>query len=181
MIAVQCKMARAALGLGVRDLADLAKVSPDTVARLERGEELRERTVDALRAALEAAGVEFTNGGQPGVRMKATSIAMPQQAFEEGLAAFIRDILPQRPALRIERPSELSVVLFLKDRKIAIASQRHGLAFFDPVPRHEGVVSADAVSVFGDWASIAYRQATEQEKPDAGSIAAEDLNASNDE
>ncbi len=181
MIAVQCRMARAALGLGVRELAELAKVSPDTVARLERGEELRERTIDDIRAALEAAGVEFTNGGQPGVKMKATSIAMPQQAFEDGLAAFIRDILPQRPGLRIERPSELSVVLFLKDRKIAIASQRHGLAYFDPVPRYEGIVSTNAVSVFGDWAGIAYRQATEQASPAAGSIANEDLNASNDE
>jgi len=42
----------------------------DTVSRLERGEELRERTVDAIRHALEAAGVEFTNGDQPGVRLK---------------------------------------------------------------------------------------------------------------
>ena len=67
---VQCKMALAALDLGVRDLATLAKVSPDTVARLERGESLRERTVDAIRAALEAAGVEFTNGEQPGVRLR---------------------------------------------------------------------------------------------------------------
>jgi len=63
-------MARAALGLGVRELAEMAKVSPDTIARLERGEQLRERTVDAIRAALEAAGVEFTNGEQPGVRLR---------------------------------------------------------------------------------------------------------------
>lgn len=63
-------MARAALGLGVRELAELAKVSPDTIARLERGELLRERTVDAIQAALESAGVEFTNGEQPGVRMR---------------------------------------------------------------------------------------------------------------
>jgi len=72
MLAVQCKMARAALGWGVRELAEAAKVSPDTVARLERGEELRERTVDALRVALEAAGVEFIeeNGSGPGVRLK---------------------------------------------------------------------------------------------------------------
>jgi len=72
MLAVQCKMARIALGLGVRELAELAKVSPDTVARLERGEELKERTVDALRTALEKAGVEFIaeNGGGPGVRLK---------------------------------------------------------------------------------------------------------------
>lgn len=65
-------MARAALGMGVRELAELAKVSPDTVARLERGEELRERTVEAIQAALEAAGVEFVpeNGGGAGVRLK---------------------------------------------------------------------------------------------------------------
>jgi transcriptional regulator with XRE-family HTH domain len=72
MNAVQSKMARAALGLGVRDLAAAAGVSPDTVARLERGEELRPRTVDAIRAALEAAGVIFVeeNGEGPGVRLK---------------------------------------------------------------------------------------------------------------
>jgi hypothetical protein len=29
---------------------------------------LKERTIDALQRALEAAGVEFTNGDQPGVR-----------------------------------------------------------------------------------------------------------------
>jgi transcriptional regulator with XRE-family HTH domain len=72
MLSVQCKMARVALGWGVRDLAEAAKVSPDTVARLERGDELRERTVDAIRAALEVAGVEFIaeNGGGPGVRLR---------------------------------------------------------------------------------------------------------------
>ena len=65
---VQCRMARAALGLGVRELAAAAKVSIDTVARFERGDELKERTIDALQRALEAAGVEFTNGDHPGVR-----------------------------------------------------------------------------------------------------------------
>lgn len=72
MLAVQCKMARVALGWGVRDLAAAAKVSADTVARLERGEVLRERTVDAIRATLEAAGVIFIaeNGEGPGVRLK---------------------------------------------------------------------------------------------------------------
>ncbi|MGF6859658.1 transcriptional regulator with XRE-family HTH domain [Rhodobacteraceae bacterium MBR-64] len=72
MNATQCKMARAATGLGVRDLAKLASVSPDTVARLERGEDLRPATVAAIRAALEAAGVDFIeeNGGGPGVRLR---------------------------------------------------------------------------------------------------------------
>jgi transcriptional regulator with XRE-family HTH domain len=72
MIAAQCRMARAALGLGVRDLASRAKVSPDTVARLERGEELKDRTVEAIRSALEVAGVIFVeeNGDGPGVRLR---------------------------------------------------------------------------------------------------------------
>jgi transcriptional regulator with XRE-family HTH domain len=65
-------MARAALELGVRDLADIAKVSPNTVARLERGENLLERTAEIIRSALERAGVEFIdeNGGGPGVRLR---------------------------------------------------------------------------------------------------------------
>jgi hypothetical protein len=70
MDAAQCRMARAALQLGVRELAAKAKVSPATIVRFEASEELRERTVDAIRTALEAAGVEFTNGEQPGVRLR---------------------------------------------------------------------------------------------------------------
>ena len=73
---VQCRMARAALGFGVRQLAAAAKVSIDTVARFERGDELKERTIDALQRALEAAGVEFTNGGQPGVRLTKAPAAL---------------------------------------------------------------------------------------------------------
>jgi transcriptional regulator with XRE-family HTH domain len=69
---VLCKMARIAVGWGVRDLAKGASVSTDTVARLERGEILKASTIDAIRTALEAAGVEFIpeNGGGPGVRLK---------------------------------------------------------------------------------------------------------------
>ena len=69
---VQCRMARAALGLGVRELAAAAKVSVDTVARFERGDELKERTIEALQRTLEAAGIEFIdeNGGGPGVRLR---------------------------------------------------------------------------------------------------------------
>jgi transcriptional regulator with XRE-family HTH domain len=70
MNAAQCRMARAALQLGVRELAVKAKVSPATIVRFEASGELRERTVDAIRAALEGAGVEFTNGDQPGVRLR---------------------------------------------------------------------------------------------------------------
>jgi transcriptional regulator with XRE-family HTH domain len=71
MLAIQCKMARAALGWGVRELAEAAQVSPDTVTRFERGEPLRSRTVEAIKAAMEKAGVQFIpeNGGGAGVRL----------------------------------------------------------------------------------------------------------------
>jgi transcriptional regulator with XRE-family HTH domain len=63
-------MARAALQLGIRDVAKLAKVAPSTISRLEAGETLQPRTVDAIQHALEKAGVVFINGDQPGVRLK---------------------------------------------------------------------------------------------------------------
>lgn len=73
LTAAQSRMARAATGLGVRELASAAGVSPDTVARLERREQLRPATLAAIRASLEAAGVAFIpeNGGGPGVRLRA--------------------------------------------------------------------------------------------------------------
>jgi transcriptional regulator with XRE-family HTH domain len=72
MLPVQSKMARAALGLRVRDLAELADVSTDTITRLERGEPLRGQTVETVRAVLEAAGIVFIpeGDGGAGVRLK---------------------------------------------------------------------------------------------------------------
>ena len=66
----QSRMARAALKLSVRDLAKLARVAPGTIVRLEAGETLQPRTIDVIRHALEKAGVVFTNGDEPGVRLK---------------------------------------------------------------------------------------------------------------
>jgi len=64
-------MARVALGWGVRELAKAAQVSTQTVARLEKGDQLKPSTIDHLRSVLEAAGVEFIpeNGGGAGVRL----------------------------------------------------------------------------------------------------------------
>jgi transcriptional regulator with XRE-family HTH domain len=64
-------MARVGLGIGIRDIAQLAKVSPSTVARFEAGEELLARTVETIQRALEEQGVEFTNGDALGVRLMA--------------------------------------------------------------------------------------------------------------
>jgi transcriptional regulator with XRE-family HTH domain len=44
MLPVQCRMARAALGLSVKKLAVAARVAPQTIVRFERGEKIRPRT-----------------------------------------------------------------------------------------------------------------------------------------
>ncbi|WP_119945307.1 helix-turn-helix transcriptional regulator [Neorhizobium sp. NCHU2750] len=72
---IQCRMARTALGWNSDRLAEVAKVSTQTVKRFERGEDLRQNTVAKLREAFENAGIQFIpeNGGGVGVRFKHSS------------------------------------------------------------------------------------------------------------
>jgi transcriptional regulator with XRE-family HTH domain len=75
MRAIQLRMARAAIGWGVRELAEKAGVTANTVTRIENGADAKQSTIDALQRALEAAGIEFTNGDQPGVRLTKVAAA----------------------------------------------------------------------------------------------------------
>ena len=63
-------MARAALGWGVRDLAERAGVTANTISRYENGADALGETLAKIQRALEAGGIEFTNGDMPGVRLK---------------------------------------------------------------------------------------------------------------
>ncbi len=69
---VQVRMARAALGWGVRDLAVNAGVTANTVSRFENGADALGNTLRKIQRALEDAGIELIdeNGGGPGVRLK---------------------------------------------------------------------------------------------------------------
>jgi len=80
MKAIQLRMARAALGWGVRELAEKAGVTANTVTRIENGADAKQSTIDRLQHALEAAGVEFTNSDQPGVRLTKAAAARPLEA-----------------------------------------------------------------------------------------------------
>jgi transcriptional regulator with XRE-family HTH domain len=71
----QIKAARALVGWSQEELAAMAGVSIPTVKRLEAADGMlggREETGIKLCKALERAGVEFTNGDQPGVRVRKT-------------------------------------------------------------------------------------------------------------
>ncbi len=69
----QLKAARALLDWSQADLAQASDVSEPTIARLESADgELggRADTREKIRRAFEKAGVEFTNGKRPGVRLR---------------------------------------------------------------------------------------------------------------
>jgi transcriptional regulator with XRE-family HTH domain len=68
--AQQCRAARGLLGWSQTQLADASKVATKTIADFERfARAPYERTLAAMQRALEAAGIEFINGGKPGVRI----------------------------------------------------------------------------------------------------------------
>ncbi len=67
------KMARAALGWNVQDLAAKAGVAGNTVSRYENGTDAYGKTLVKLQRALEAGGVNFIDEdeeGGPGVRLR---------------------------------------------------------------------------------------------------------------
>jgi transcriptional regulator with XRE-family HTH domain len=69
----QIAAARTLLGMNQADLAVRSNISAPTLKRMEGSDGAASglpNNVAAVRAALEAAGVEFTNGRQPGVRLK---------------------------------------------------------------------------------------------------------------
>ena len=65
-------MGRAAVGWGVRELAERANVTPNTVSRIENGGDALASTLDRIRVALEDAGVIFIDEDDegPGVRLR---------------------------------------------------------------------------------------------------------------
>jgi transcriptional regulator with XRE-family HTH domain len=75
----QIKMARAALGWSLNELADYANVSEKTIRRLEADQDETNTTIKTLsgiKKALENAGIEFIGSPEdrPGIRIGAPRI-----------------------------------------------------------------------------------------------------------
>ena len=67
----QIRAARGLLDWTVRDLAERSGVHRDTVSKIETGAYAgAPATLEAIRRTLEYAGVEFTNGDAPGVKLR---------------------------------------------------------------------------------------------------------------
>jgi transcriptional regulator with XRE-family HTH domain len=87
----QLRAARGLLGWSQEKLAEESGVGRATIADFEAGKRAPyDRTIEQLRHALEAAGVEFTNGGQPGVRIR-------KQETPETIDAMIAELREKLP------------------------------------------------------------------------------------
>ncbi len=70
MTPAQCRAARGLLKWNQDDLAERASVSVVTIRNFENEKSSPQRaTMEVIRRALEAAGIEFTNGEAEGVRL----------------------------------------------------------------------------------------------------------------
>jgi transcriptional regulator with XRE-family HTH domain len=126
-------MARAALGWGVREIAEAANVSPNTIARLERGDGLKPRTLQAVRETFESAGVVFIpeNGGGPGVRLR-NPVGLPSATPEQNDP----DHLPRAGNALSEHSSscKISVKAAAKMMKVSEKMVRRAKAISDTDP-----------------------------------------------
>jgi hypothetical protein len=85
LLSAQIRAARGLIGWSAVELSRGSSVSLRTIQRAEQAESDMKLTMAnnvAIRRALEAAGVEFTNGDQPGVRLakRASSSSRANQA-----------------------------------------------------------------------------------------------------
>ena len=83
MTPVQSQMARAALGWGVRELAERAGMDKATVVRFEAGESVLLDTAEKIEAALVSEGIEFKRADW----VRAPLLGAPRRARGEKLVA----------------------------------------------------------------------------------------------
>jgi transcriptional regulator with XRE-family HTH domain len=74
----QVVAARGLLGMSQSELAELVGLTPTNLSKIETGQVVPHRsTIARLSDAIESRGVEFTNGANPGVRLKSPKGASP--------------------------------------------------------------------------------------------------------
>ena len=129
----QCRAARAMIGWSQDQLATASRVAKATIANFEAGmREPYSRTLKDIWETLEAAGVEFTNGGQQGVRFRKTDFIL------EDIAA---------GGLRVRRVQDGHRYAFeIEDRRVS----RQGVPVGSAPPQHQTAARAFAETAARD-------------------------------
>jgi transcriptional regulator with XRE-family HTH domain len=167
--ATQCRAARALLNWSQAELAQESGVATKTIADYERGDRTPyERTISDIRGALEAVGIEFTNGDQPGVRCNLLKVRQRNAGLRAAVERAVKD-------------ADQLVVAEI-DRIGAEPLKSHGepqslWEILDRLKRQQRVLESAGVEFTnGDGPGVRLRKIPPQE-----SIPSEDINASNDE
>ena len=168
----QIRGARGLLGWSQTELAEAAGLSLPTVKRYEtgRGAKVSDDAAVKMVRALEAAGVEFTNGDAPGVRVKSANIRMTQKQFIGRLHRYEQhrlrskgivvggETLPQFDFGFVYRDNT-AVDLMLDGRVLGSALWSNGIVTFDPaVPSRSIEAALDNTDIFDEWVSLAYNR-----------------------
>lgn len=122
--AQECRMARAALNIGVRELAASADMSPNTIARLERGETLHRRTRAHVRAALEAQGLVFLTPGTAAGAWPGPVVAYAPRRRLTGRAKLLSDLW-NLPSFHLESEVVFKSLLDIFDAYLNIIQDEH--------------------------------------------------------
>jgi len=70
IVGEQVAAARGLLKMRQDELIEATGVSKATIIRFEAGGNVRPETMEAVRSVLEERGIVFTNGGEPGVKLR---------------------------------------------------------------------------------------------------------------
>jgi transcriptional regulator with XRE-family HTH domain len=70
IVGEQVAAARKLLKMSLTDFATATGLTQATIINFEGGKNVRPETVEAIREALLERGIEFLNGGSPGVRLR---------------------------------------------------------------------------------------------------------------
>jgi transcriptional regulator with XRE-family HTH domain len=105
MTPAQARAARAMLKLGVRQVAVLARVTPNTVSRVEQDEPgsrgPQATTIAAIRRVYEEQGIGFTDEGDGGVGVRWSSRPIACSAPSSAARAGVVPVSPNTAAPKI--------------------------------------------------------------------------------
>jgi transcriptional regulator with XRE-family HTH domain len=131
LVAEQCKAARAAIGWSVRDLARVATVAPDTVARFERddpwerptGPKVKASTVEKLQRALQEGGIHLKFGQTRGIEIR-PRLMSPRLIGD----VYVFDCIHKGKKLEVRgKKKDIEVFVAASDRLNPINSRFEGL------------------------------------------------------
>jgi transcriptional regulator with XRE-family HTH domain len=167
----QIRGARAMLGLNQAELARRAGISATGLNNIERGDaDPKASTIKAVQDVLDSLGVDFTNGGAPGVKLRRPKgefmseelFGLLIQRFDRGDFAHLSKSLEERPAGRPPEKLHLTLgksraTLHSNEAEIGRVDLEKGSLVFSP-PLPGNYPSQVDIGKLWDWTMESWRR-----------------------